>query len=120
MNKKKQIIFVLILMTAAGAYWYQGRFHQKNQQTLEEFIVQYGSIQNAVEVTGKVQPQNRFEIKPPMSGRVDQILVREGEHVKAGDILAVMSSSERATLLDSARLQGPQAVKQWEDVYKQF
>jgi multidrug efflux pump subunit AcrA (membrane-fusion protein) len=42
--------------------------------------------------TGVVQPQNRLEIKPPIAGRIERVLVEEGETVKRGQILAWMSS----------------------------
>jgi macrolide-specific efflux system membrane fusion protein len=52
-------------------------------------------------------PQNRLEIKPPIAGRAEEVLVNEGELVKAGQIIAWMSSTDRAALLDAARAQGP-------------
>jgi macrolide-specific efflux system membrane fusion protein len=45
-------------------------------------------------------------------------LVEEGEIVKKGKILAWMSSSERAAMLDAARAQGPKETKKWEKLYK--
>lgn len=68
--------------------------------------------------TGEVKPQNRIEIKPGIAGRVDEVLVKEGEQVKRGQTLAWMSSTERAALIDVARSQGPEAIKKWEDAYK--
>jgi len=38
--------------------------------------------------------------------------------VKKGQVLAQMSSSERAALLDAARAQGPETMKRWEEAYK--
>lgn len=91
---------------------------QKDQgSTTKEFIVTEGKIQQSVSATGNVQPQNRLEIKPPVGGRIEKILVQEGQIVKTGDILAMMSSTERAALLDAARLQNGD-LSRWEDVYK--
>ena len=45
-------------------------------------------------------------------------LVREGDKVKTGQILAWMSSTERAALLDAARGKGEEALKYWEEIYK--
>jgi len=38
--------------------------------------------------------------------------------VKTGQVVAWMSSTDRAALLDAAGGQGPEAVKHWQDVYK--
>ncbi|MDD5439819.1 MAG: HlyD family efflux transporter periplasmic adaptor subunit, partial [Candidatus Omnitrophica bacterium] len=77
-----------------------------------------GSIQTVITSTATVQPQNRLEIKPPINGRIEQILVKEGETVKVGQILVWMSSTERAALLDAARARGAETLKYWEEVYK--
>ena len=42
----------------------------------------------------------------------------EGQKVTTGQILAWMSSTERAALVDAARAQGPQELKKWEDAYQ--
>ena len=68
--------------------------------------------------TGVVTPRNRVEIKPPIAGRVEEVLVKEGDPVTQGQPLAWMSSAERAALLDAARSQGPEAIARWESIYK--
>ncbi|MDP2913217.1 MAG: efflux RND transporter periplasmic adaptor subunit [Candidatus Omnitrophota bacterium] len=77
-----------------------------------------GNIETVITSTATVQPQNRLEIKPPINGRIDEILVKEGQEVKVGEILAWMSSTERAALLDAARARGPEEIKYWREVYK--
>jgi macrolide-specific efflux system membrane fusion protein len=59
-----------------------------------------------------------LEIKPPVNGRIETILVQEGDKVKTGQVLAWMSSTERAALLDAARGKGEESLKYWEEVYK--
>jgi macrolide-specific efflux system membrane fusion protein len=57
-------------------------------------------------------------IKPPIAGRVDQILVQEGQRVKKGELLAWVSTTERAALIDSARAEGEAELEQWQKFYK--
>jgi macrolide-specific efflux system membrane fusion protein len=77
-----------------------------------------GAIYTTISTTGTVLPKNRLEIKPPVNGRIESVEVKEGEKVKVGQILAWMSSTERAALLDNARGQGEETLKYWEDAYK--
>jgi macrolide-specific efflux system membrane fusion protein len=63
-------------------------------------------------------PKNRLEIKPPVNGRIESVLVEEGVKVKIGQTVAWMSSTDRAALLDNARGQGEVALKYWQDAYK--
>jgi membrane fusion protein, macrolide-specific efflux system len=78
----------------------------------------FGTIKTFVSTTGTILPQNRLEIKPSISGRVESILVKEGDYVKAGQTLVWMSSTDRAALIDTARAQGGAQLKYWEEVYK--
>ncbi|MDR0617549.1 MAG: biotin/lipoyl-binding protein [Endomicrobium sp.] len=68
--------------------------------------------------TGAVNPRNRLEIKPPFAGRIEQILVNEGDTIKKGQIIIWMSSSERATMIDAARAIGDEEYARWQDIYK--
>ena len=78
----------------------------------------YGTITTLISTTGTVQPQNRLELKPPINGRIEKIFVQEGDRVTIGQTLAVMSSTERAALLDAARTQSKETLAYWEEVYK--
>jgi macrolide-specific efflux system membrane fusion protein len=66
-----------------------------------------GPIEETVEATGTIVPLNRVEIKPPIAGRIERLLADEGDSVREGQILAWMSSDDRAAILDAARAQGP-------------
>jgi macrolide-specific efflux system membrane fusion protein len=93
-----------------------GSAHNKAQG--QKVQVTVGDINQIVQATGNVEPLNKVSILPPVTGRIDKILVYEGEYVKRGQVLALMSSSDRAALLDTARAKGPDEVKYWEDAYK--
>ena len=77
-----------------------------------------GEVLLTVTTTGIVEPQNRLEVKPSIGGRLENILVREGDSVKEGDTLAWMSSTERAALVDAARSEGEESLTYWENAYK--
>ncbi len=87
-------------------------------EVLRKVTVTRGDLQTTVSASGQVQPQNRMEIKPSIAGRIEEILVVEGQLVKQGQIMAWMSSVDRASLMDMARAQGPEALARWEDAYK--
>lgn len=121
MKKLKISLAIIIILAAAGsAGWY---FFLKKPgngpgETATTVRPRREDIQVEISVTGTVEPQNRLEIKPNISGRIEEVLVVEGQEVKRGDRLALMSSTERATLLDAAQLNGPEEVAYWEEAYK--
>ena len=116
-NKWWKILLVLIVLSATVIFIIKPGF-KPSTEVAREITPVYGTIQTMITSTATVLPQNRLEIKPPINGRIDQILVKEGEEVKMGQTIAWMSSTERAALLDAARARGAEAVKYWEDVYK--
>lgn len=119
-RNKKRKIFISLLVTSAilATLMIKARQTKSSGEVIKEISPTFGSIQTFISTTGTVQPQNRLEIKPPISGRIEEIKVFEGEKVKIGQILAWMSSTERAALLDSARSQGEESLKYWQQVYK--
>lgn len=114
---KKTLAAVLLMLVVGGAYgiW---RYTAEPAPAYRELTITRGDIDVTVLATGVVQPSNRLEIKPPIAGRVEQVLVNEGQHVRRGQVLAWMSSSERAALIDAARAKGPEELKRWEELYR--
>ena len=112
------IFIAVILLITAGAISYYVFKDNGSQVTYRAIPVKRGDIVQFVQSTGTVSPQNRLEIKPPIAGRIDEVLVKEGEVVKKGKILAWISSSERAALMDSVRTQGEAEIKKWENLYR--
>lgn len=119
MNKHKKILITILamLVSTAIAYYFISK-NKASEPTYTEIKVIRSELVQKVLSTGTVSPQNRLEIKPPVAGRIDEILVKEGDEVKKGKILAWISSNERAALMDSVRTQGAAEIKKWEALYK--
>jgi macrolide-specific efflux system membrane fusion protein len=117
--KKRRLVAaaVLALALVAGGAWWKSRRAEKAPRD-EVVKAERGDVRVTILSTGQVKPQNRVEIKPPISGRVEEVLVREGEIAKKGQILAWLSSVERAALLDAARARGPEELAKWRELYK--
>ncbi|KYG67260.1 macrolide transporter [Bdellovibrio bacteriovorus] len=107
-------IAVLVILLIAGFVWLSSR---ESAVTFKEVSVTRGNIAHTILSSGFVQPRNRLQIKAPVAGRIEQILVKEGQVVKKGDVMAWMSSTERAALLDAAAGQGPEVYKKWAELY---
>jgi len=119
MKSKKIVLFsALTVVIIAGVFLLKPKNTDKNLEVTKEITPVVGTIKTYISCTGTVLPKNRLEVKPPVNGRVESILVKEGDKVKTGQILAWMSSTERAALLDAARGQGQESLKYWEEAYK--
>ncbi len=115
---KKWISFIIIIAASIGAFFYFKSSKTKDSsQQYSQYTVKKASIKLSILSTGVVQPQNKLEIKPPIAGRVEKIIVKEGQLVRKNQVIAWMSSTERAALIDAARAKGEASVKEWEDLY---
>lgn len=91
MNKTVKIILglvVLILLIFVLKY-----FKDSNSKAIEDFKVEepfYTSISTKAVATGKLNPEEEVELKPQISGIIDEIFVDEGDIVKKGDLIATI------------------------------
>lgn len=89
MNKTVKIILVLvavILLIIVLKY-----FMDSNSKTVEDFKVEEPfntTINTKAVATGKLNPEEEIELKPQISGIVDEIFVNEGDIVNKGDLIA--------------------------------
>lgn len=117
-NKRGLFIWLILILIIAAAVVFFTRPKNGTTEVIKEISPYIGSIQTLVSTTGDVLPKNRLEIIPPVPGRIESILVKEGDKVKKGQTLGWMSSTERAALLDAAQGQGEEKIKYWQEVYK--
>lgn len=117
-NKKIKKVVVLLVLIVIGAVAFKFKRKTASDEIIKEITPVRGNIQSIISTTATVLPKNRLEVKPPVNGRLEEILVREGEKVKTGETIAWMSSTERAALLDAARGKGEETLKYWQDTYK--
>ena len=114
--KRKYIIIAAIVILASVAIWFF--FFKAKPTEYREAEIKKSRITLKVLATGSVLPENRLQIKSSIAGRAEEIRVKEGQQVYKGQVLALISSTERAVMLDSARAQGSDEVKKWEEIYK--
>ena len=114
---KKYIIIATTTLLISGIGFYSYKSNQKPTITYSEYKVEAGDIAINILATGTVKPKNRLEIKAPVAGRIETVLIKEGTVVRKGQILAWMSSTERAAILDAARAKGEEEFKKWSELY---
>ena len=90
---KKVLYITLAVGLAIGLFAGIGYLIKSNSTESEVFLTKKPSVQNMedkVMATGKIVPREEIEIKPNLSGIVDRILVKEGDQVSAGQLIATL------------------------------
>jgi HlyD family secretion protein len=104
MNKTVKIIlgiFVLILLVVVLKY-----FKDSNAKEVVDYKTElpfYSSLDTKTVATGKLNPEEEIELKPQISGIVDQIFVEEGDLVRKGDLIAKIRVVPNEQALGSAK-----------------
>jgi HlyD family secretion protein len=93
--KRSTIIVISIagLILLAGLLFYNSSSNGKAGKGKEEVRsvrVQRGDLTVKVAETGSIEPMTAIEIKSEQSGEIKKLYVKEGDHVKAGQPMAVI------------------------------
>jgi len=121
-TKKFMFGAILLLLIACGWTAYKLNQTKKELKKLEDLSpvkAARGSFIIKVQAIGVVEPENRVLVTPSVDGRAEEVLFREGDLMRQGQVLAWISSSERTALLDSLKMKEstPEEKKMVEEAY---
>ena len=92
MKKNKTLIFILIAVVIAIVVLVvlkqKGVLDKDNTIKVTTEKVELRTVIETVSANGKIQPETQVKISPYISGEVVELLVKEGDQVKQGDLLA--------------------------------
>ena len=96
------LMVVVLLGVSVVSYWVYQKYFKVAQQNILVFQTLRGDVHESVKVRGEVVAQKEFDLEFPFAGTVERVLVKEGQHVQAGDILLKLETKELE--LERARL----------------
>ncbi|VBB09644.1 rtx secretion protein d gram-negative bacteria [Lucifera butyrica] len=107
----KYWILPVILFVALMAAFRSGAFSSaKNQPPADDGVVnvqikkiQYVSMTPQLKLDGSIEGQTAAAVSAKIAGRIETVLVHEGQSVKAGDPLVKLESVEQANSVRTAR-----------------
>ena len=102
---KKVVKYLLITLLIIGVIYAAVFFISTNNQSPIKYETETPkriAIEKKTVATGKVVPEDQVEIKPQISGIIDNIFVKEGDVLKAGDLIATIKVVPNEAALNSA------------------
>ncbi len=105
-TKHKIIIPLVILTLGTGIYFIVRASSNQSNNNTEYTIgtVEKGAIVSTISTTGQVSASSQSDLKTTASATVLQVNKKEGDDVKAGDVLIVLDSSDIDKQIRNARL----------------
>jgi HlyD family secretion protein len=124
---KKRIAWILVAVAAAGLIGYSvyRRVSAKVVDTADGAAVpvsvvqpRRGEIERTLSYAGTLSPSSQVTLTPKIAGRIERILVKEGDAVRQGELLvliegeaASLQAMQAASALEAARAQREKARK---------
>ncbi|WP_027407398.1 efflux RND transporter periplasmic adaptor subunit [Anaerovibrio sp. RM50] len=107
MRKKKTFtiagIIVAILVVIFGGYMYYSNSQaEKNKPATEMAKVQRMKIKSTVSATGTIRPVDSVEVSSKITARIKSVLVKENDHVTAGQTVAILDGKDYEASNDQA------------------
>lgn len=105
--RKVLITLIILVSVATAAVWAFQRLGTKSAVPVierEEALVRRGTLLAMVNATGTILPKEQTTLSFKSAGRVAEVLVREGQPVYAGDLLARLETTDLEFAVAQAEL----------------
>jgi macrolide-specific efflux system membrane fusion protein len=119
MKKALLIIALAVFVLGSGIFAYIQLTQKVEEKKWQSVTARVSDIVIKIQASGVVEPENKVNILPPNGGRIDEIKVEEGDLVTKGQVIAMMSSTQRAALIDIAAGRKAEDVEFFTNSYQQ-
>lgn len=86
--KWKIVIGILVLVLIAGGVTASVKWGQKDLVTVQTGLASKSDLTSIVTASGEIKPRNYINIGANAQGRIAQLMVKEGDHVRKGQVVA--------------------------------
>ena len=94
MKKWKIIVPIVVLLLIAAAVFASVKYSQRGVVTVQTGKVMREDLASVVTASGEVKPRNYINIGAEYQGQLTDILVKEGAHVRKGQMLARIDEAQ--------------------------
>lgn len=102
-TKKFWGILILILLILGGAFYYFKSKGNTQQTSYTTGTVERGNIAQVITSTGTINPTNYVDISTNVAGMLEQVLVKENDHVTQGQVIATIDARQLQAVADDAK-----------------
>jgi len=87
-RKSKIALAIAVLLLIAGGIWGAARWSQRNLVTVQTAITARGELISVVTASGEIKPRNYINLGANAQGPLTELLVKEGDRVRKGQVVA--------------------------------
>jgi HlyD family secretion protein len=102
-TKWKVAIGILVLLLIAGGVLGGIKYSRRNIPTVQTGKVVREDLAAVVSASGEIKPRNYINIGAEYQGQLTEILVKEGDHVRKGQLLARIDEAQSAADVEAQK-----------------
>jgi HlyD family secretion protein len=87
-RKRKIVVAIVVIVLAAAGVFASRRWSQRNLVTVQTGLVARTDLTAVVTASGEIKPRNYINIGANAQGRINELLVKEGDRVRKGQVVA--------------------------------
>ena len=107
------VLFVLYAGSKIVNYFFPGADKVGGPVTVTTVVVQPKDVPLVIEATGTIVSNNIVDIRPMITNTVSKILVKDGQEVKAGDLLFILDDRNDKANYDKLKALADDAQSQY-------
>jgi multidrug efflux pump subunit AcrA (membrane-fusion protein) len=115
---KKFILITTLFAVVVATLFLIFKFKPSKQAIDKETTLAFRDLYLELMENGSVKPRNRLEIRSSSGGRIEKIFVNEGDKIKKGQVIILVSSNDRALMIDTAKTISEQEYERYQHIYK--
>ncbi|HZU26852.1 MAG TPA: efflux RND transporter periplasmic adaptor subunit [Bryobacteraceae bacterium] len=105
MKPKKIALIVGLLVVAAGAIFASIRYNNRGIITVQTGKVVRQDLASIVTASGEIKPRNYYNLSASAIGPLDEILVKEGDRVHKGQVVARIENTQPRADVEAQKAQ---------------
>lgn len=102
-TKWKVVIGIIVVLLIAGGVFASVKYRERDVITVQTGKVLREDLASVVTASGEVKPRNYISIGAEYSGQLVEILVKEGDHVRKGQLLAKIDGAQSLADVNAQR-----------------
>lgn len=115
-NKRVKIAIAAVVIAACafgGYQYYQTKQAEAQASTMETAQVTRMNLKSTVSAIGTIKPVNSVEVSPKITARISQVLVKENDHVTAGQTVALLDGKDYEAQRDQAQFRVTNTLREY-------
>lgn len=116
MNKRIKIAVTAVVIAACafgGYHYYQTKQAETKAASMETAQVTRMNLKSTVSATGTIKPVNSVEVSPKITARISEVLVKENDHVTAGQTVALLDGKDYEAQRDQAQFRVTNTLREY-------